>query len=148
MRCPAKTYGETTESAPALSKVFLRHFLAGARHDPEIGVEAACGQHDVEIGGIGRSRGDEAARMIQCALPAEFVPASRRRSSMSQFSAANFWALASLFSMMTNGAGRRANSRATLRPDASGAAQNVVIRQTADLALHAPPSKEALQLEF
>ena len=68
--------------------------------------------------------------------------------SMSQFSLANFCAFASLFSMITNFSGTARQLAGGAAADASRAADDVVTGQTAYVALHAAPSKEALQLEF
>ena len=79
------------------------------------GIQSTRRENDIEIGRVGRRRRDQALRPLNLRV-AKSLFLSRIAGQHQPFSEANRWRLASAFSMITNGTGLRASSRATLRP--------------------------------
>src|ERR1019366_1835080 len=127
--------------------VLLGIFFAGARNNVELGVQAARSQDDVDVGGVSGSGGHQSAG----ALDSQFAQ-HMRLGGVAHDSKPAFVGVARQLGLVAvnNHKGQRLAGQFARHAaaDASGAADDVVVRQSADLALHASPAEYRLQLEF
>ena len=128
-------------------QVLLSIFFAGARDDVELGIETACGKDDVDVGGVGGGGRNQSPG----AIDVEFAQHMRLRGIANQ-GEPSFVGIARQFGFVAVDNDKRQRFvrqfAGYAAADASSAADDEVVRQSADLAVHAPPAEYRLQLEF
>src|SRR5579862_871063 len=127
--------------------MFLGGIFAGSSNNFQTGVESTSRQHNIQVGRIGGSSGDQALRPVNLRLTQGLLQRRVSRHYQPIFgSIALPLALGVVDDHKRNRlAGQLPSDAAT---HASHAADDEVAVETSDFALHAPPSEESLQLEF
>ena len=125
----------------------LGTFFAGARNDVELGVQAAGGEDDVDIGGVGGGGGDQSTGAFDVELAQNVLLRGVADQSKPAFGGvARQLGLVGVDNDKGQWLARQFTRHAAA--NASGAADDVVLRQSADVAVHASPAEYRLQLEF
>src|SRR5207302_4187050 len=144
---PRKQVRRHYRVSPGGEQVFLGIVFAGAGNDLEPRIQSARSQDNVKVSCIGGRRCNQSAGALDLRL-AESVFLSRvADDDQPILGGVELGFGLALFNddERHRPAGQLAGSAAS---DASGAADDVVIGEPADFALHSPPAEESLQLEF
>ena len=129
------------------AQVLLGHLFAGAGDDAEAWIQAAGGEHDVKISGVGGGGGDQTARPVDVRV-AQSLLLGGVTDQQEPVLAGEFLRLGLVVFDDQEFSGTARQFAGGAAADASGAADDVVTGETAYVALHAAPSKETLQFEF
>src|SRR5271165_4991271 len=110
-------------------------------------IQPARRQHDIQVGGVGSGSGNQSTRPLDLSLAQGLLLSSVAGYNQPVL---GHVALNLAFGVIDhdkrNGLPRQFPRHAAPYP--ANAADNVVAFETTDLAIHAPPSKEALQFKF
>src|ERR1019366_3223210 len=128
-------------------QVLLGIFFAGAGNDVELGVQAARGQNDVDVGGVGGGGGNQSAGALDVQLAQHLLLRGVAHHRKPAFvGVARQFGLVAVNNHKGQRLARQFARHAAAHPP--GAADDVVVRQSADLTVHASPAEYRLQLEF
>src|SRR5580704_12293714 len=121
-------------------------FFAGAGDDLQLGIQAARGEHDVEIRGIGGGGRDQSPSALDMSIAKSLFLGGVTDHDQPIAPIAGCLCFVRLDDYEGSGPGSQFAGDAAA--DAACAAKNVVIGEPVDIAFHSPPSEKALQLEF
>src|SRR5208283_86660 len=123
--------------------MLLGFFFAGAGYDLKLRAEAARGQDDVDVGGVGGGGGDQSASVFDTQLAQNMCLGGVAGQGEPAFGGV---ARQFLLAAVNDDKGQRLARQLARHTaaDAPCAADDEVVRQSVDLAVHASPAENRL----